>query len=76
MPGAELCPKLDDNGVLRTVAHMAKHHARFWNLPELSSGALGTTPLTHSPTCIGTPATRSAFPNYSLTHSLTNPGDI
>ena len=41
VPGAELCPRLDDNGVMRTVAHMAKHHAQFWNLPELSSGALG-----------------------------------
>ena len=48
MPGAELCPTLDDDGVLRTVAHMAKQHAQFWNLPELSSGALGATPLTHS----------------------------
>lgn len=48
VPGAELCPTLDDDGVLRTVAHMAKQHAQFWNLPELSSGALGATPLTHS----------------------------
>ena len=44
VPGAELCPKLDDNGVLRTVAAMAKQHAQFWNLPELSSGALGIKP--------------------------------
>ena len=27
---------------------MAKQHAQFWNLPELSSGELGATPLTHS----------------------------
>ena len=59
VPGAELCPKLDDNGVLRTVAHMAKHHAQFWNLPELSSGALGNPPLTHSLTYIGYPGRRS-----------------
>ena len=71
MPGAELCPKLDDNGVLRTVAHMAKHHAQFWNLPELSSGALGTTPLTHSLTYVGTPANPVGVPEL-LANSFTN----
>ena len=44
IPGAVLCPKLDDNGVLKTVAAMARHHAQFWNMPELSSGALGIKP--------------------------------
>ena len=74
VPGAELCPKLDDNGVLRTVAHMAKHHAQFWNLPELSSGALGNTPLTHSLTYVGTPANPVGVPELlanSFTHLLT-----
>jgi len=44
VPGAVLCPKLDDAGVLRTVTAMARHHAQFWNMPELSSGALGLKP--------------------------------
>ena len=44
IPGAVLCPKMDDAGVLRTVAHAARHHAQFWNAPELSSGALGIKP--------------------------------
>lgn len=44
IPGAELCPKLDDNGVLTTVTHCARQHAQFWNNPELSSGALGIKP--------------------------------
>jgi hypothetical protein len=44
VPGAVLCPKLDDEGVLKTVSAMARHHAQFWNMPELSSGALGLKP--------------------------------
>ena len=44
IPGAVLCPSLDDNGVLTTVTAMARHHAQFWNMPELSSGALGIKP--------------------------------
>ena len=44
VPGAVLCPKLDDSGVLKTVSAMARHHAQFWNMPELSSGALGIKP--------------------------------
>ena len=44
VPGAVLCPKMDDAGVLKTVSHMARHHAQFWNMPELSSGALGIKP--------------------------------
>ena len=44
VPGATLCPKMGDDGVLKTVAHMARQHAQFWNMPELSSGALGVKP--------------------------------
>ena len=44
VPGAELCPKMDESGVLRTISNMARHHAMFWNMPELSSGALGIKP--------------------------------
>ena len=44
VPGATLCPKMDEAGVLKTVSHMARHHARFWNMPELSSGSLGIKP--------------------------------
>jgi len=44
VPGAELCPKMDDSGVLKTVGFMAKQHAMFWNMPDLSSGALGIKP--------------------------------
>uniref|UniRef100_A0A7S2JQQ5 Aminoglycoside phosphotransferase domain-containing protein n=1 Tax=Haptolina brevifila TaxID=156173 RepID=A0A7S2JQQ5_9EUKA len=44
IPGAELCPKMDDAGVLQTVAHIARQHAQFWNDPQLSSGALGIKP--------------------------------
>ena len=44
IPGAVLSPTLDDAGVLKTVAAMARHHAQFWNMPELSSGALGIKP--------------------------------
>merc|ERR1711988_1930349 len=44
VPGAVLCPKLDDEGVLKTVSTIARHHAQFWNLPELSNGALGIKP--------------------------------
>ena len=44
VPGAVLCPKLDDSGVLKTVSAMARQHAMFWNMPELSSGALGIKP--------------------------------
>jgi hypothetical protein len=36
-----LCPKMDDAGVLKTVGHMARHHAQFWNAKELGSGELG-----------------------------------
>ena len=44
VPGAVLCPKMDEAAVLKTVSHMARHHAQFWNMPELSSGALGIKP--------------------------------
>jgi len=44
VPGATLCPKMNDAGVLKTVAQMARQHAQFWNMPELSSGALGVKP--------------------------------
>ena len=85
VPGAVLCPQLDDAGVLLTIQsgaprrfrdrrfpfgravvrcldghraaiergrsharvnrrHIAKHHASFWNAPELASGALGVKP--------------------------------
>ena len=44
VPNAILCPKMNDNDVLKTVSHMARHHAQFWNMPELSSGALGLKP--------------------------------
>lgn len=44
VPGATLCPQMNDAGVLKTVAHMARQHAQFWNMPELSSGALGVKP--------------------------------
>merc|ERR1711988_1109087 len=30
VPGAVLCPKLDDAGVLKTVSTIARHHAQFW----------------------------------------------
>ena len=44
VPGAVLCPKMDDAAVLKTVAHMARHHAQWWNAKELGSGALGIKP--------------------------------
>ena len=44
VPGAVLCPQLDDAGVMLTIQHVAKHHATFWNAPELASGALGVKP--------------------------------
>eukprot|EP00964_Phaeocystis_antarctica_P045626 scaffold26280_cov58-Phaeocystis_antarctica.AAC.1 len=49
---------------------MAKQHAQFWNLPELSSGELGATPLTHSLTHLLTVPV--GVPNL-LTNLLTNP---
>jgi len=44
IPGAVLCPKMDEASILLTVSHMARQHAQFWNSPELSSGALGVKP--------------------------------
>ncbi|KAJ1450850.1 kinase-like domain-containing protein [Pelagophyceae sp. CCMP2097] len=44
VPGAILCPDLDDEALLTTVAHVAKLHAAFWNSPELASGSLGVKP--------------------------------
>ena len=44
VPGAVLCPKLDDDGVLKTVSAIARQHAQFWNMPELTCGALGIKP--------------------------------
>ena len=44
VPGAVLCPTMDDAGVIKTAQHMARHHAQFWNMPELASGALGIKP--------------------------------
>jgi len=44
VPGATLCPQMNEAGVLKTVAHMARQHAQFWNMPELSSGSLGVKP--------------------------------
>ena len=44
VPGAVLCPRLDDAGVMLTIQHVAKHHANFWNSPDLASGALGVKP--------------------------------
>ena len=44
VPGAVLCPELDDEGVMATIASIAKLHAAFWNAPELASGALGVKP--------------------------------
>jgi len=44
IPGAVLCPKMDDNGVLKTVEQIARQHAQFWNDPGLASGALGIKP--------------------------------
>mmetsp|Transcript_4220 Transcript_4220/g.10949 ORF Transcript_4220/g.10949 Transcript_4220/m.10949 type:complete len:380 (-) Transcript_4220:16-1155(-) len=41
VPGAVLAPELDEDGVLLTVRHAAKLHAKYWNAPELASGALG-----------------------------------
>jgi len=37
LPGAVLNPKLDEKGVLLTVYHCAKMHAKFWNSPDLES---------------------------------------
>ena len=31
IPGAQLCPKLDMNGIFNLVNHAAKLHAKFWN---------------------------------------------
>lgn len=31
LPGSVLCPQLDKNGILCTVEHCAKYHAKFWN---------------------------------------------
>ena len=53
VPGASLCPLMDDTAVLKTVSHMARHHAQFWNMPELSSGALGVKPHNHTCVCSG-----------------------
>lgn len=44
IPGAVLSPKMDDAMILTTISHIAKHHAAFWNAPELTSGALGIKP--------------------------------
>ena len=72
IPGAVLCPKLDDNGVLRTVSSMARHHAQFWNMPELSSGALGIKPHNSpvstlpSPSLLLSPLTCFARPLHLL----------
>lgn len=44
VPGAVLNPTLDEAGVLLTARHAAKLHARYWNAPELGSGALGIRP--------------------------------
>ena len=34
-PGAELCPVLDESGVLLVIEHCAKLHAGFWNTSRL-----------------------------------------
>jgi hypothetical protein len=67
VPGAVLCPKMDDAGVLKTVSHMARHHAQFWNMPELSSGALGIKP--HNASWCA-PATRSQLARRPRTIAL------
>lgn len=43
IPGAVLCPDLDIDGVLLTVEHCAKLHAKFWNDPKLQS-SMGISP--------------------------------
>jgi len=42
IPGAVLCPKLDTDGILVTVEHCARMHAKFWNSTELET--LGVQP--------------------------------
>lgn len=42
VPGAILCPSLDLDGVLVTVEHCARYHAKFWNSKDLEG--LGVQP--------------------------------
>lgn len=41
VPGAELCPEMDEDGVLKTVSHIARQHAQFWNMPVRRVGWAG-----------------------------------
>ena len=69
VPGAVLCPKLDDEGVLKTVSAIARQHAMFWNMPELSSGALGIKPH-NSPWCALRPLASRTLPLTSHARAL------